>query len=257
MANIGASRAARGRIVFGVAWLHTRARLGLGSGKMIRFDFKRPCGVVSVWVDSVFDLSVIEELYMHGEYAAELGDARIVVDAGSNIGLAAIDFALRCPRARIVAIEPDPTALAKLVRNVRPFPQISLARVALGASPGLRTFWSGPATWASGFSRTASHQAQIVVPTKTLDQVLIEAGISDDIDILKLDIEGAEREVLSSFTGLGGTRTVIGEVHEPPDSPASREFFNFLRAAGFVVVVTHCSSSTQTFIATNSLLLGL
>jgi FkbM family methyltransferase len=224
---------------------------------MIRFELKRPLGVVSVWVDSVFDLNVIEELYMHGEYDAQLGDARLVVDAGSNIGLAAIDFALRCPHARIVAIEPDPTALTKLVRNVRAFPQISVAPVALAASSGLRPFWSGPATWASGFSRTASHQALIVVPTKTLDQVLIEAGFFDDIDILKLDVEGAEREVLSSFTGLGSTRMVIGEVHGPPDSLASREVLTFVRAAGFDVVVTHCSRSTQTFIATNLQRLGL
>ena len=243
---------ARVRIIAGVVRLHARARLGLPSGKMIRFEFRRPMGVLSVWVDSVSDLSVIEELYMHDEYGAELVDARLVVDAGSNIGLAAVDFALRCPRARIVAIEPDPLALAKLKRNVRAFPQITVAAVALGATPGHRTFWSGPDTWASGFTRAHSEQTKIRVPTKTLDQVLVDAGTFDEIDILKLDVEGAETEVLTSFSRLGRVQQILGEVHGLPGSPEPTRILDFVRAAGFDVVVTHSSRVTQTFNATSS-----
>jgi FkbM family methyltransferase len=251
MANIGAGRAARLRIIAGVLRLHARERFRLTSGNMLCFELRRPGGVVSVWVDSVFDLNVIEQLYMHGEYDAPLIDARIIVDAGSNIGLAAIDFALRYAGARIVAIEPDPTAVAKLIRNVSAFPQITVAAVALGASPGSRTFWSGSDTWASGFTRTHAAQAQIRVPTKTLDQVLADAGVSDDVDILKLDVEGAEGEVLASFSRLSRIGQILGEVHGLPESPESTSILDAIRAAGFAIEVTHCSSHTQTFIATN------
>lgn len=252
MANLAANRRARWRIISGVLWLYARDRLRLGPDRAIRFRIKRQSAVVDIWIDSVFDLSAIEELYMHGEYDAELGAPRVIVDAGSNIGLAAIDFALRCPAAQIVAIEPDPIALTKLKRNVRPFPQITIVPVALASTPGTHLFWSGTDTWASGFTRTRANQTQIRVTAETLDTVLSDVGIVEPIDVLKVDIEGSEAEVLPSFRRLDEVRLMLGEIHGSPDSAESHSVLAFVRAAGFRVDVTHNSQMTQTFIATRA-----
>jgi hypothetical protein len=119
LANLGSSRVAAAKIFGSVLVLELVERFKKDLLRPLRLDIRRPVGQLSVWVDSVYDLEVLRELFLWGEYDGELGSAECVVDAGSNIGLAALDFALRCPEARVIAIEPNPQVFRKLVRNTR------------------------------------------------------------------------------------------------------------------------------------------
>ncbi len=186
---------------------------------------------------------------MYGEYDVVLGSPAVIVDAGSNIGLAAIDFALQCPNARILAVEPDPFALAKLRRNTQVFPQITVIPSALAATAGSRVFYSGIDSWTSAFTRTDGKQSSIRVRTTTLDEILRGAGVVKPLDVLKLDVEGAEGEILRTFAGLSSTLLILGEVHGPPSSAEAEAILQMVRDAGFQVTVTHRSAQTQTFTA--------
>lgn len=44
----------------------------------------------------------------------------------------------------------------------------------------------------------------------------------DRVDVLKLDIEGAEWEILPALDGLDGIRTIVGELHWDVDSAPLR-----------------------------------
>jgi hypothetical protein len=49
------------------------------------------------------------------------------------------------------------------------------------------------------------------------------------VDLLKMDVEGAELEVLGSFKGLDRVRTVIGELHTDLVDASEEQFFSLLQ----------------------------
>ena len=48
----------------------------------------------------------------------------LIIDAGGNIGLAAIWFATKYPKALVYSIEPDPSNFEMLTRNVKPYANV-------------------------------------------------------------------------------------------------------------------------------------
>src|SRR5258706_2174856 len=53
-----------------------------------------------------------------------LGNVRLIVDIGANIGAASIYFHTQYPHSRVVSVEPSSVAFALLAENARSFPQI-------------------------------------------------------------------------------------------------------------------------------------
>src|SRR5436190_19536395 len=64
------------------------------------------------------------------------GGKPIIVDAGANIGIAALAFATQFPDARIVAVEPDPQNVEMLRRNLGGRPNCIVVEAAIGAERG-------------------------------------------------------------------------------------------------------------------------
>ena len=67
----------------------------------------------------------------------------------------------------------------------------------------------------------------VTVETRTLDDLMADFSL-DELDLLKIDIEGAEFEVLRSFSGLDRTHAVVGEVHLDLMEQSLDEFFALL-----------------------------
>jgi FkbM family methyltransferase len=143
------------------------------------------------------DVSLFEEIIMNAEYALQPPvPPRVIVDAGANIGLTSAFFATRFPDARIIAIEPESANFELLKKNVACYPNITALRAALWKEDGPLTLVD-PGSGAWGFQTRDHHpedQSMAVVPGLTLDSLMARCGI-DRIDILKVDIEGAEKEV--------------------------------------------------------------
>ena len=147
--------------------------------------------------------------------------ARTIVDLGANIGLATQYFAARYPSAHIVAVEPDADNFALLMRNTAPLGtrvhrhhgaawihdgQISLrtedeAQRPLGA-------------WGTQVTATP-RPGESRVPCYRLATLLDLAGF-ETVDILKVDIEGAELEVFTDGVQdcLDRIGLVIVETHD-------------------------------------------
>lgn len=131
----------------------------------------------------------------------------VVFDVGAHHGHVAQAFREALPGCRVFAFEPFPDSFEKLRANTASDPSITPLNFGLCDQVGKRTFHSNPssatnsllstdptgaATWGKGLLET---QATIELDFKTVDAVLEELGLPR-IDILKLDVQGAEPLVM-------------------------------------------------------------
>ena len=124
-----------------------------------------------------------------------------IIDAGGYIGTAAIVFAKAYPEAKIVTIEPSKANFFILRKNTDKYPNIIAINAALGTHEGqLQLRDRGTGSW--GFTIVAqpedNREAEIIeaVRCTTVPELLKSEGHSF-IDIIKIDIEGAEKELLT------------------------------------------------------------
>ena len=138
----------------------------------------------------------------------------VIVDAGANIGLASIWFARKCPNSRIFAIEPEPDNFAMLERNVGTYSSIVPIRAALWNREGTVNIKPDPSCakyhrWAWMTHEGPGESVRAV----TIPSLMSEHGL-DHIDILKVDIEGAEKEVFESCDWISRISVLMIETHD-------------------------------------------
>jgi FkbM family methyltransferase len=166
------------------------------------------------------DVAVFEQVFVQQEYDIDLPlEPRWIIDAGAHIGMASVYFANRYPKAKIVAIECNPDNYAVLLRNTQPYENITPIHAALWHTPGLVSIENpDDLSWAfrvSDCSESAGKKA-ISVRAITVPEAL-EAIHGERIDVLKMDIEGAEYGVLvdlASPSWLDETQAAILELHD-------------------------------------------
>ncbi len=153
------------------------------------------------------DYHCYKQIFDQQEYSFRTSrQPQTIIDVGANIGLASIYFANKFPRARIISIEPELSNFQLLERNTDPYERIIPVRGALWDEEAeLQLVDPGNGEW--GYITQQSdredehlgrlHEQANGLPMKSL---LDEFGI-ERIDILKVDIEGSEREVFSGRPG--------------------------------------------------------
>ena len=137
--------------------------------------------------------------------AAGLNAGSTYVDVGSNRGQVLREAVRIAPAARHVAFEPIPALAAEIEREL---PSVDCRALALGASPGQARFchftkldgWSGLQRNPE-ISDERGAPEYIDVRVSTLDEELPELGPA----IVKVDVEGAELQVLEGARGLLAT----------------------------------------------------
>lgn len=164
------------------------------------------------------DLTVAFSSLIGGDYnEIHVDNVSVIVDAGANIGTSAIAFAQKYPNATIIAIEPEAENFGILEENVRPWINIRPLKAALTAKGGeMQLLDRGTGPW--GYTVTDSQQTVgelgQTVCCITLDQVLDRFGFTF-VDILKLDIEGGEKDVLeNSGEWIGNVGVLVAELHD-------------------------------------------
>ena len=171
----------------------------LPKGSIFRVDLAELAHPISMRAGTS-DMWVFDQIFLYKEMETDFGpEMAFIIDAGANIGLTSAYLANRFPNAKIVALEVDRENFELLAANVRPYPNIT---------PLLKGLWKRRAnliidnpeeySWAFTVSEVAEQG------TSTIDGV----GVADllrefgwqRVDLLKMDIEGAELEVLSHGT---------------------------------------------------------
>src|SRR5262249_30847457 len=119
------------------------------------------------------------------------------------------------PSATIVSLEPSRENFAVLERNVASFPNIVPLNAALGSREGSAPFYDhGEGQWSfSLVERNGSgtlHDVEVV----TVPQIL-QCFSRTNVDILKIDIEGAEKELLDGDPSwVTSVRVIAAELHD-------------------------------------------
>ena len=163
------------------------------------------------------DITVVRQMLVRQEYrpVASLPGIDLIIDCGANIGAAAYYFLHRYPSAQLVAVEPDPENLALCERNLAPFG--ARAKVIHGAVwPECRPLRIVPESRALGaWALRVEPAAGGNIEGLTIPEILDRSGVKPPIDILKMDIEGAEAEVFNdeSRAWLAFTRHIAIELH--------------------------------------------
>jgi len=125
-----------------------------------------------------------------------------ILDIGANIGVFALYMASQAPGIRVVCFEPASGASARLAENVRANRlggAISVHRLAVSNRAGEAVLASGIGTGHGSFFASAYSQpsAQETVRCVSIDEALEMAGPTG-IDLLKVDVEGAEIEIFEA-----------------------------------------------------------
>jgi len=163
------------------------------------------------------DRLTFQKIFVDGEYRFDLGyTPQTILDGGANVGYSSIFFAQRFPQALIIAVEPEATNFRLLCHNTAGYPNIRPVQKALWPR---RTHLAieNVAGQPDAFRVTECPTVDAcTIPTCTIDDLLREAG-AQQLDLLKLDVEGAEKELFEDpgrESWLAKTRAVIMEPHD-------------------------------------------
>jgi FkbM family methyltransferase len=185
-------------------------------------------------VPELLDLLVLKETLFDDVYRlGRLSDGSgLIVDVGAGIGDFTVLAASRFPSAWIVACEPNPQTFAVLERNVRRnrLSNVDTRCVAVGTQS---TFELGQGRWSAETSTFKTGGPGFEAPAVSLDELI---G-SRDVELLKIDCEGAELDVLESLDhGIDQDRRIAVEYHDHLVEAAGARVEQLLRAQGFVVL---------------------
>jgi FkbM family methyltransferase len=185
------------------------------------------------YADSASAVFIYNEIFQSRIYEFQSPHSQpVIVDCGANIGLSVIYFKQLFPNARITAFEPDPVIFEILRNNVREFSltDVQLINKGLWSNEGTISFHSEGAD--AGRIKEDGHSS--------IDVTTLSPYLLGELDLLKIDIEGAEYEVLkSSAHELRNVRNIFVEYHSFSEKEQFLpEILSILKSAGFRVYVT-------------------
>jgi FkbM family methyltransferase len=139
-------------------------------------------------------------------------------DIGANLGAASLYFSDRFPRAEIHCFEPVPENYAMIERNIEGLARIRAHRFALGANDETLEIRAsdvdrnlgGFSFHDAGTSRAQGLKVQVRTPRAVIDD-----GTASAPDLIKIDVEGAEHDILTAFEPrvLARVGWITGELH--------------------------------------------
>lgn len=186
---------------------------------------------------------VVRQIY---DFQAKRKDP-VILDCGSNIGASILYFKSRYPNARVVGFEPDPAVLRYLQENIsrNNLTDVRIVQAAVGGREGRLTFYAD-----GKYGSCLAHLSSESIPEGWTKQdvpcVKLSDYLSEPIDFLKMNIEGAEWEALADCGDrLKLIREMAIEYHHLPGVPRTlHQILNLLDEIGFDYVVSDFDLAT-------------
>ena len=145
-------------------------------------------------------------------------DPSCVWDIGANIGAASLYFSDRFPQAEIHCFEPVPENYAMIVRNIQGLDRVRPHEFALGTKEGtfeIRASDSALNLGGFSFHDAGTAKARGFEVRVRTPQAVIADGTASAPDLIKIDVEGAEHDILMAFEPRALERVgwITGELH--------------------------------------------
>lgn len=226
----------RGRLLA----MHYRGRLEARLGrapKVDRLHFEHFSRRIDLSLSAPY-LGALKGVFLDLEYdCSGLFEQRPlrILDLGANIGMGVLTLSCQFPEAEFVCVEPDPRNLGLLGTNLQQNgiqAKIVAAAVASSSGKAALRFNHDPTC-----SRLESLPEQDLHELTSVDLVTVPEVIGrfgwSSVDLVKIDIEGAEDEILSSDNEwLGSVGAIILEIH-PVTTPA--KILSYIERYGFSI----------------------
>lgn len=198
--------------------------------------------------DAASFLSAYEEIFADRIYAFEArSEEPLILDLGANVGLSVLFFKRLYPRSRIIALEPDPEVFRYLEGNVAALglAGVTLHNAAVWTQAGELSF--APDGADGGRVGANGPGAGVRVPALGICELMGTQAI----DFLKMDIEGAENDVLPACAHLlPNVRNVFVEYHSPAGQPQRLDrVIDVLAGAGFRIALATVKTARSPFVA--------
>lgn len=214
------------------------------------------------------DINVFMQIFAMGEYALDnfaqsskifqrynnlvsRGIRPLIIDCGANSGMATLWWRKMFPLAKIVAIEAAADNFAALTRNTSGDAAIKCVHAAVW-SHKTTVKLDNPADdmWAFRFSEESAPTSESrsgLTDTVTIQEIVEEEADWERVLLVKIDIEGGERQLFSENTDwIGRVPLIIIETHDSlqPYDKTSLNFFRAVSAYDFEV----CFSGENAFV---------
>lgn len=199
-----------------------------------RLMFKWP-SQVKIVVDDVYERAAYDRFW-------DVQQGFKVLDVGAYIGVYTLKAAKKVGcQGRVISVEPEEENFRFLLKNIEinGFDNIIPVRAALSDFEGNGLLYlSAPGS--GEHSMLSRSQKKINVPVQTVDGLMRKLRM-DSLDVMKIDVEGAEIQVLKGSNQMlreRRIRSIVVAAYHYPDECS--EVINFLTAFNYRVVVDRC-----------------
>jgi FkbM family methyltransferase len=189
--------------------------------RLYLFDFQRS-GDSSVWVPLLgrrvcfrgkSDYLALTLLFQENFHVEPVNfQVRSVVDLGANIGIETLRFTAFYPAAKIIAVEADGDNYHVLRQNTAGSPRIEALHAAAWGTQARFRIERDPH---SNMSSVVSLAPDGDVPAVTIADLIDQLGVRE-LDILKIDVEGAEDSLFGPtvMDWIGRVRVIVWELND-------------------------------------------
>ena len=209
---------------------------------------------------STSDMTLIYEVLLKSGYKSEYYlpadfNPKVILDIGANIGITSIYLINKFPNAKIFSFEPLLENYDILKKNTENYKNIKVFNFGLGKkNETLDIFLSddsenfGGGSFFPEVGGTSNRKVKCEI--KNIQDTLLELDVKE-IDLIKIDTEGAEFDILTSLSKkyLESVKWITGELHGYKDF----ELLDYLQGFGFNIgVKKHINNRLFMFHAINN-----
>jgi FkbM family methyltransferase len=195
------------------------------------------------------DISVFDQIFVFQEYKclSDINEPLRILDLGANVGFSSAYFLSIYPNARVLAVEPDDRNLQMCRINLSSYgDRVVLLHGAVWSKPTklrvLKGSFGDGREWATQVEEVNTAQDELAEVEAWDVGTLIEMIGGKSLDLLKMDIEGAERFVFGGHPSGDWLRRVRNICIELHGKDCEEAFFSAL--ANFDYEVSHSGELT-------------
>ncbi|WP_414568110.1 FkbM family methyltransferase [Nostoc sp. CCY 9925] len=183
------------------------------------------------------DIAVFVSIYAFNEFKSDfsVSEKGVILDFGANIGISTAYFAEKYPQALIIALEPSLASFELLKKNTQSYDNVICLQAAVWKE-SCELFLQNPEDedWALRFGESKNSSSNLVQAISVKD--LMRQYNINKIDIMKIDIEGAEKDLFSgNFQDwIHSVNTYLIEFHDAILPGCSSAFYRALGTVDFV-----------------------
>ncbi len=182
-----------------------------------------------------YDYATFEEVILREAYNIPINFIPYsIIDGGGNIGLTAAYFATKYPQASIVSLEPDKDNFNLLQQNTKAYKNVKAINKGIW-NKQTDLVISNVGMGNNGFTvDEANENSFSVIPSLCIADIM-QIMNWEHIDLLKLDVEGSEKEIFSGNyeNWLPKTKVLIVEIHDRMKKGCSKAVFSAINNYNF------------------------